>query len=269
MLPLDSPRWENLKHADGSAADVPQWLSQLRTDDADEAMSDLVTALTPDNSIYAAAFAAVPHVVRISPHLRARLRVDALEFTRTVAVFSKPSDLSAIDDDIKCWYDAAIKHAGEIALKTFLTERNSPETCVYLLSAIAAFKNCTQLGKVLSGFVTGEFNTECPKCNQAISVFPEKRWFRIKKDEDKSAADDRVDVASVKSPVHVEPLTTKLLSWDSDDFSCDNSFTWLANLAVLSRKPALVQGLRHLYGWAICPGCQSRFSLMQRLLETA
>ncbi|WP_211371792.1 hypothetical protein [Marilutibacter maris] len=67
MLNLDSPRWSELQHAYGSAADIPGRLRELR--DMPEAKGDsepwfgLWSALAHQGDVFPASFAALPHVV--------------------------------------------------------------------------------------------------------------------------------------------------------------------------------------------------------------
>jgi hypothetical protein len=68
MLPLDSPRWSELKHAYGFASDVPGLLSQLVAFPAEATYQDepwftLWSSLYHQGDIYPASFAAVPHIV--------------------------------------------------------------------------------------------------------------------------------------------------------------------------------------------------------------
>jgi hypothetical protein len=253
MLALDSPRWDSLAHANGSAKDVPAWLAELKSGDRDEAMCEIVSALCLHNSVYSATFAAVPHVVRLSPYIRSSLRVDALSFVGKVVAYSEQCDLEACDDDIKLWYDAAIQQAGDIAVATIVTEKYSPDTAIYLFEALAAIKGCRGPGRHLSSLANGEFHTTCPECAGEISVTPERRWFLPT--QGVGAGD-------------VEPLQDELPAWDGSDFSCENSFVWLSQLALKAGKPPFALGLRHLYGWVTCGACQARFRLMDRISET-
>ncbi len=68
MLPLDSQRWCELRHAYGSAADVPQLLQQLRSlppndQSESEPYFSLWSALCHQGDVYTASYAALPHIV--------------------------------------------------------------------------------------------------------------------------------------------------------------------------------------------------------------
>lgn len=67
-LPLDDARWRELRHAYGSAADLPPLLRALADFPAEDSYQDppwfgLWSALCHQGEVYPASFAALPHVV--------------------------------------------------------------------------------------------------------------------------------------------------------------------------------------------------------------
>ena len=69
MIALDSPRWSELQHAYGSAADIPSLLRQLESFPSSEGNREpwfsLWSALCHQDDVYSASFAAVPHIIRV------------------------------------------------------------------------------------------------------------------------------------------------------------------------------------------------------------
>lgn len=67
MLDLASPRWRDLAHAYGSAADIPDLLRQLhelpKASGKEEPWFSIWSALAHQGDVYSASFAAVPHVI--------------------------------------------------------------------------------------------------------------------------------------------------------------------------------------------------------------
>ena len=67
MLNLDSPVWSELRHAYGTASDIPPLIRQLQglptSAGNDEPWFTLWSALAHQGDVYDASFAAVPHVV--------------------------------------------------------------------------------------------------------------------------------------------------------------------------------------------------------------
>lgn len=69
MLSLDSPKWAQLKHAYGSASDIPELLRQLdgfpESKGKQEPWFSIWSALAHQGDVYSASFAAVPHIVGV------------------------------------------------------------------------------------------------------------------------------------------------------------------------------------------------------------
>jgi hypothetical protein len=70
MLPLDSPKWSDLRHAYGAASDVPKLIEQLRALPPDagaeaEPYSSLWSSLCHQDTVYTASYAAVPLIVEL------------------------------------------------------------------------------------------------------------------------------------------------------------------------------------------------------------
>jgi len=72
MLSLSDPRWKELRHAYGEAADVPSLLQALATSAGPtsgyqaEPWLSLWSRLCHQGDVYTASYAAVPHIVRIA-----------------------------------------------------------------------------------------------------------------------------------------------------------------------------------------------------------
>ena len=72
MLSLDNPRWSELRHAYGDAADIPALLRTLASSTGpkasyqDEPWFSLWSSLCHQGDVYTASYAAVPHIVRIA-----------------------------------------------------------------------------------------------------------------------------------------------------------------------------------------------------------
>jgi hypothetical protein len=69
MLDLESPIWSELRHAYGSASDIPTLLRRLsgfpsEASSQDEPWFTLWSSLCHQGDVYSASFAAVPHIVQ-------------------------------------------------------------------------------------------------------------------------------------------------------------------------------------------------------------
>lgn len=96
MLSLDSPHWEELQHAYGSASDTPSLLRQLQSlpeaAGESEPWFTLWSSLAHQGDVYPATFAAVPHVVS--------------------AIASQPGKASSTYFQFPAWVEICRQHQG-------------------------------------------------------------------------------------------------------------------------------------------------------------
>lgn len=104
LLSLDDPRWFELQHAYGTAADIPALLKQLAdlpsSENNSEPWFSIWSALAHQGDVYSASFAAVPHV--IAALASAPLKADFsyfqfpawIEICRTKKGVSVPEDIA-------------------------------------------------------------------------------------------------------------------------------------------------------------------------------
>ncbi|WP_029868202.1 hypothetical protein [Sphingomonas sp. UNC305MFCol5.2] len=92
MLPLDNPRWSELRHAYGSASDIPPLLHQLRSSTApgsdyrDEPWFSLWSSLCHQGQVYSASYAAVPHIVQIALETTTPIHFSFLQLPASIEV---------------------------------------------------------------------------------------------------------------------------------------------------------------------------------------
>ena len=112
-LDLTSPRWHELEHAYGSAEDIGALLAALYANEDDDARTELWygawATLCPGGRVYSAAYAAVPHVLRIVAQRDFPERVSALHLVTQVEVSRHVQGAPSIDDDLIDAYAAAIE----------------------------------------------------------------------------------------------------------------------------------------------------------------
>lgn len=107
MLPLDSPRWAELDHAYGRAADIPQLLIRLRAEgDEGEAWDAIWSALAHQSDVHSASFAAVPHVVDILAAEPLRKNSAFLQFPAWVEICRNKTGVEIPDDLAPAYFEA-------------------------------------------------------------------------------------------------------------------------------------------------------------------
>jgi hypothetical protein len=143
MLSLDSPRWSELDHAYGSAADIPALLKQLdqlpSSEGNNEPWFSLWSALAHQGDVYSASFAAVPHVVRALASSPLAADFTYFQFPAWVEICRCKQSV-AIPDDLRSSYFEALSQLPALASVAAARPWDADLlSCV--LSAIAASKN--------------------------------------------------------------------------------------------------------------------------------
>jgi hypothetical protein len=157
VLPLDDPRWRELSHRnwrDGSLAGdpdapfVPDVLARLYEAPHD---TDLFSGMWPylcsEGTTYAAAYAAIPHIVRIAATLDRESRADYLIFVGLAVIYATPesADAYAIKEYLRDSFSQAKREALPLILET-LEVAEDGATVRYLLAGAAALSGHPRLG---------------------------------------------------------------------------------------------------------------------------
>jgi hypothetical protein len=110
-LPLDHPRWHELDHAYGKAADIPDLLRQLAelppSNGEGEPWFPLWSALAHQGDVYSASFAAVPHVVRALATAPTRADAGYFQFPAWIEICRRRHGIT-VPPDLQADYAAAL-----------------------------------------------------------------------------------------------------------------------------------------------------------------
>lgn len=140
MLSLESPRWSELRHAYGPAADIPPLLVQLRSLPKAIGQSEpwftLWSALAHQGDVYTASFAAVPHVIASLASAPTRADESFFQFPAWVEI-CRAKQRVAIPVDLEADYFASLKQLPSLAAQA-ATEQSGPGFAAGALSATAA-----------------------------------------------------------------------------------------------------------------------------------
>ena len=140
MLSLNSPRWAELEHAYGNAADTPRLLAQLAalppSGGDTEPWYPLWSALTHQGSVFSASFAAVPHVVAALASAPSRATFDYLQFPAWVEVCRVRTG-ATIAEDLQAPYFESLGKLPSLVAATS-EQLKDPGFLACALSAIAA-----------------------------------------------------------------------------------------------------------------------------------
>ena len=113
MLPLDSPRWNELKQAYGTAEDIPVLIQTLAAEPGPDHWNELWGYLCHQGSVYSATYAAFPHLVEIARSRPAGGRLDLIHFLGFVAAHR---DDTALLPEFREEYERALPEAAGMCL---------------------------------------------------------------------------------------------------------------------------------------------------------
>jgi len=142
VLDLKSARWAELRHAYGSAADIPALLERLRQlprsrGDA-EPWFTLWSALAHQGDVYTASFAAVPHVVAALATAPTEADESYFQFPAWVEICRAKSQVE-IPEDLKSPYFESLARLPSLVAQASSSQWNTGFLAC-ALSAIAAAK---------------------------------------------------------------------------------------------------------------------------------
>ena len=152
MLELDSARWSELAQAHGSAEDIPRLLEALQTLDGAAQRAELWlgvwATLCPDGHLYAAAYAAVPHLLAITIGQGPAERVAAMHVAAEVEILRHEPGAPGIPSDLVPSYALAIESLPS-RVAALASEPWDGATAQVMAAALLAGKHQPALARVI------------------------------------------------------------------------------------------------------------------------
>jgi len=151
MLPLDAELWTTLRHAYGTAEDIPLLLRQLRLfppsrPDA-EPWHSLWSALCHQGDVYSASFAAVPHIVDIGETAPSRVGFDLFLLPAAIDV-ARVAKSVTIPPALQPAYSHALSKLPALACAV-IQPKCDGDLCQSALAACAVAAGRTDLARLL------------------------------------------------------------------------------------------------------------------------
>jgi len=151
VLDLQSHRWAELRHAYGSAADVPALLSALRdlppSEGEREPWFTLWSALAHQGDVYSASFAAVPHVVAALASAPSKADSTYFQFPAWVEICRVKKEVE-IPVDLRAAYFEALARLPSLAAAVTASPWE-PSFLAAVLAAIAVAKGQPAIGEAV------------------------------------------------------------------------------------------------------------------------
>jgi hypothetical protein len=153
VLGLESGRWTELRHAYGSAADIPLLLEQLSTfptcdDDRTEPYFSLWSSLCHQGDVYTASYAAVPHLIAIFASDPKSAPLDCLLLATSIEIARADRRGPEVPGDLLPSYEAALDQMRQLAARR-AEHRLDHDDCGIVAAVIATSSGHPDLAKAM------------------------------------------------------------------------------------------------------------------------
>ncbi len=273
MIELDNPNWKLLRHAYGSAEDIPEMLVNLRKNDQTNDDDLFYGCLCHQYSLYSATFAAIPHLVEIMQQTHNKeLKCDILVFCGMVYAYDfwenyqykknnivlselRASLSTELMLSIQMDYFQVIPFIHAIALDLLKDQNLAEEDKEYTILTIAAINQCGDFARVgLSfPFSSQEFICTCPHCNIELE---------IKTENQKLISYQKTNFTKNL----IQPRSINIKKWNGE-YNREQLPFWLKSLSISAKVPYLYLIVEYLFGTVTCNSCSGTFHLIDRLEE--
>ena len=235
------PNWKELRHAYGSAEDIPEIISALTPDSKSSAWDDLWSRVCHQGTTYSASPAVLPFLLSIASNWNADARAMPLALAGSIA--SAPQTI--LDG-----YEGSVEALRTLALDTVRNRELSREDRIHVMQSVLALQGDRLWGRVLDHLNDGEFPASCPACGKDLYLVVGKRGIFVTSSD--WVVDPRVAKAEIK-PLEADtlPVVGK----------------WLYTVSTQSKDSALSDWIRYLFGASKCPECDKPFSLPDAIAE--
>jgi len=233
-IPLDSPKWQELRDAYGPATSIPSIVRRIAAGDASVMELYDAFALIERGAATDGALAVVPHVQAIAEALPPAERRELLSFIGRVAYAATNLD-----------YDRAAFEATAAAARKDVATCSDAEA-LDLVLAIVAIERCPASYDAIEAVGNGELEVRCPsdECGVEISM----RGWTAFVDEDETA----IEAAPLPAFDPAEP-------WSEGDA--------IGRVCGMLGERATSRLVASIAGSVTCPQCGEAFIALDELLH--
>ncbi|MEV8314844.1 hypothetical protein AB0Q95_11780 [Streptomyces sp. NPDC059900] len=238
----------HLDHAYGPAGELPAHLERLASAPAPESWNALWSALCHQGSVCLASFAALPWLAGVAAGPDREQAGNALALAGAiVAGVDRPHGAG----DVRAEHAAVITALASLAGARLRTAED-PAEYAYLLEAVLSFEGVAGWRETLArGLMNEEYEVTCPQCAADLFlVLGEPGFFCCTGD---------YALAHDTAAIETRPLCP------ADPAGLKGLGRRLHDLAGADGQQAVARALTHLFGRATCPGCETSFSVADRV----
>ncbi len=231
MIDLDSPLWETLATAYGSAEKAPPMLRALQEDASDEkGLAYLWSALIHQGDVHHAAFAALPHVWAIALGAHGDARESLLAWTRDVV--GSGFDVAYLPPPVRVAYQGWL----ETLRGTLPSRLSAPADRDLVLAALVVIAPDEFVVFALQSMFDDGYATIACECEQDLFVVWDAGELRIF---------DTDEFDGLPAAMVVDASTATLTP----------EVARLVDFAKRAAQPDLAAAMTALCGAVTCPGC--------------
>ncbi|HUE70384.1 MAG TPA: hypothetical protein VMP01_05790 [Pirellulaceae bacterium] len=282
VVPLDSPRWNVLRHAYGQAGDTPDLIRAIRSESNPNyhdggAWFAVYSSLFHQHSVYSATYAAMPHLVQIGETGAIAQRVAVMCLAGEILVFGCADE--PIPDDLLPGFESALDAVKRSSLKTVREAAGAgsmDRTGIDwnrggLLLAFGGLRYPKSGFVVQLDYIVREAwraEAECPACGETMLAKWRAEGLATSKinehgyDEPQSANVTCVDRSCYSGLIE---RGQRLLESEHSDWALPDTPSVLAALAFECGERLLGTTILDLGTTVTCPYCAHRFELSSGL----
>ena len=235
------PNWRELKHAYGSAEDIPEIISALTPDPVSPVWGDLWSRVCHQGTTYSASPAVLPFLLSISSNWSTTDRAMPLALAGSIV---------AAPQTILDGYEETVEGLRRLALETVKDPELTRMGRIYVMQSVLAFQGDRLWGTVLDHLSDGEFPALCTACRKELYLVIGKQGVFV------ASAD------WVRQPTVVK---TEIKPLEADTMTGVGK--WLHTISVHSNDVELSNWVRYLFGSSKCPECGKPFNLPDAIAE--
>jgi hypothetical protein len=235
------PNWRELRHAYGSAEDIPEIISALTPDPASAAWEDLWSRVCHQGTTYSASPAVLPFLFSVASNWSTIDR--AMPLALAGAIVAAPQTILDGHEEI-------VRVLRTLALDTVINPQLSREDRIYVMQSVLAFQGDKLWGRVLDHLVDGEFPAPCHACRKGLYLVVGKHGFFV-------TSNDWVRQPAIVR-TDIKPLEADTLTGVGE---------WLHSVSIRSNDSELSDWIRYLFGTSKCPECGKPFNLPDAIAE--
>jgi hypothetical protein len=253
--------WTNLRHAYGSAGDVPALLNNLTPDPTDEVWGELWSRICHQGSVNSASFAALPALADAAGRWQPRQRAQPLALAGCILASEdcRNNDSRNLVEDFFQKYRSVVRRLQELCQESLVQPGLSKEDFIYLLQAARAFDGDEVWGRKLGELAGGEFSGICPHCGVDLYLVIGKYGYF-------ATAEDWVSPGKIPGTVQVRP-DVKIAQIEPAHGILHPTGQWIYDCCIAAEQGDLAECINYLFGISTCTACGEKFVLQEALAK--